>query len=232
MTTAAAALNGVEQIVNIVGNIQEAAANPGAFLLNEIKSAGLDVSQIPLVGGQIAAAFNAIPSMSPAAMLTFLENPTIPGLSSIPGASLVLSPVLSAISTVTSGIVNQLNTTTSNALGGVNFDLDTLVSLQGNDLVNYLAGLVVNSAINRVGQIAWSQLSPTISNIPLVGTTVNNVLSPTLNNLTGASLGEVANLTGVSSLLDQVNNSLGNLRVEFYSHSLESSTINGAMFFI
>ena len=153
MTTAAAALNGVEQIVNIVGNIQEAAANPGAFLLNEIKSAGLDVSQIPLVGGQIAAAFNAIPSMSPAAMLTFLENPTIPGLSSIPGASLVLSPVLSAISTVTSGIVNQLNTTTSNALGGVNFDLDTLVSLQGNDLVNYLAGLVVNSAINRVGQI-------------------------------------------------------------------------------
>ncbi|MCT3109407.1 hypothetical protein EFO15_12465, partial [Lactococcus lactis] len=211
MTTAAAALNGVEQIVNIVGNIQEAAANPGAFLLNEIKSAGLDVSQIPLVGGQIAAAFNAIPSMSPAAMLTFLENPTIPGLSSIPGASLVLSPVLSAISTVTSGIVNQLNTTTSNALGGVNFDLDTLVSLQGNDLVNYLAGLVVNSAINRVGQIAWSQLSPTISNIPLVGTTVNNVLSPILNNLTGASLGEVANLTGVSSLLDQVNNSLGNL---------------------
>ncbi|XOW23346.1 hypothetical protein QK911_00575 [Lactococcus lactis] len=154
MTTAAAALNGVEQIVNIVGNIQEAAANPGAFLLNGIKSAGLDVSQIPLVGGQIVAAFNAIPSMSPGAMLTFLENPTIPGLSSIPGASLVLSPVLSAISTVTSGIVNQLNTTTSNALGGVNFDLDTLVSLQGNDLVNYLAGLVVNSAINRVGQIA------------------------------------------------------------------------------
>ncbi|MDU6582083.1 MAG: KxYKxGKxW signal peptide domain-containing protein, partial [Lactococcus lactis] len=211
MTTAAAALNGVEQIVNIVGNIQEAAANPGAFLLSGMKSAGLDVSQIPLVGGQIVAAFNAIPSMSPAAMLTFLENPTIPGLSSIPGASLVLSPVLSAISTVTSGIVNQLNTTTSNALGGVNFDLDTLVSLQGNDLVNYLAGLVVNSAINRVGQIAWSQLSPTISNIPLVGTTVNNVLSPILNNLTGASLGEVANLTGVSSLLDQVNNSLGNL---------------------
>ena len=41
MTTAAAALNGVEQIVNIVGNIQEAAANPGAFLLNEIKSAGI-----------------------------------------------------------------------------------------------------------------------------------------------------------------------------------------------
>ncbi|MDN6270787.1 MAG: KxYKxGKxW signal peptide domain-containing protein [Lactococcus lactis] len=211
MTTAASALNGVEQIVNIVGNIQEAAANPGAFLLNGMKSAGLDVSQIPLVGGQIAASFNAIPSMSPAAMLTFLENPTIPGLSSIPGASLVLSPVLSAISTVTSGIVNQLNTTTSNALGGVNFDLDTLVSLQGNDLVNYLAGLVVNSAINRVGQIAWSQLSPTISNIPLVGTTVNNVLSPILNNLTGTSLGEVANLTGVSSLLDQVNNSLGNL---------------------
>lgn len=138
MTTAAAALNGVEQIVNIVGNIQEAAANPGAFLLSGMKSAGLDVSQIPLVGGQIVAAFNAIPSMSPAAMLTFLENPTIPGLSSIPGASLVLSPVLSAISTVTSGIVNQLNTTTSNALGGVNFDLDTLVSLQGNDLVNYL----------------------------------------------------------------------------------------------
>ncbi len=80
MATAASALNGVEQIVNIVGNIQEAAANPGAFLLNGMKSAGLDVSQIPLVGGQIVAAFNAIPSMSPAAMLTFLENPTIPGL--------------------------------------------------------------------------------------------------------------------------------------------------------
>lgn len=92
MTTAAAALNGVEQIVNIVGNIQEAAANPGAFLLNEIKSAGLDVSQIPLVGGQIAAAFNAIPSMSPAAMLTFLENPTIPGLSSIPGSKSSTKP--------------------------------------------------------------------------------------------------------------------------------------------
>ncbi|WP_259768497.1 KxYKxGKxW signal peptide domain-containing protein [Lactococcus lactis] len=156
MSTASGTLSTIGQIVDVVGNLQEAAANPGAFLLNGMKSAGLDVSQIPLVGGQIVAAFNAIPSMSPAAMLTFLENPTIPGLSSIPGANLVLSPVLSTISTVTSGIVNQLNTTTSNALGGVNFDLDTLVSLQGNDLVNYLTGLVVNSAINRVGQIAWS----------------------------------------------------------------------------
>ena len=117
MSTASGTLSKIGQIVDVVGNLQEAAANPGDFLLNGMKSAGLDVSQIPLVGGQIVAAFNAIPSMSPAAMLAFLENPTIPGLSSIPGANLVLSPVLSTISTVTSGIVNQLNTTTSNALG-------------------------------------------------------------------------------------------------------------------
>lgn len=109
-------------------------------------------------------------------------------------------------SLVGSNLQGTLNDSLSGILFGSSVDVGTLLSLTGNDLTNYLTGLVVNAAINATGQAIWTELSPILNQIPVVGQSLSNVLGPILSDLSGASIQQVMSLTGVDGILSEVEN--------------------------
>lgn len=114
-------------------------------------------------------------------------------------------------SLVGSNLQGTLNDSLSGILFGSSVDVGTLLSLTGNDLTNYLTGLVVNAAINATGQAIWTELSPILNQIPVVGQSLSNVLGPILSDLSGASIQQVMSLTGVDGLseVENVTSGLG-----------------------
>ena len=234
MSTVADMLNSVQTVVDAIGNIQDIAKAPGAWLNSVLQPLYDGISGLTnldptgtLTGivTDIQNAVAAMPGLDPQALLNWMENPTldiIPGMSDImntleaipivgPMIQGVVNGALSTIGSVTQGVVNQLNSTISGALGGTNFDLSTMLGLTGNDLLNYVTGLVANAALNYAGQALWALIGPIVNQIPLIGNYLAGVLGPILGNLSNASLQQLLDLTGLSGIIDTISNALSSV---------------------
>lgn len=116
-----------------------------------------------------------------------------PYLSSVPGASSIIAPINSVIS----GINNALNI--ASVLGLPTSAINGLIS-------NILVG-----GLNTVGVALNMAVSPMVKDIPLIGSALNDIISPILGNLSGVSVSTVVNDIASAAGLSNVLNSLTSL---------------------